>query len=58
MDTKTAQVRQLCAERKIRIEPRGLGHRLRGPGVDMTVRHLAEVLPRDLEPFQPKQRED
>ena len=51
------QVRELCAERRIRIEAKGQSFRLRGPGVDFSVVQLSQIAERDLEPHQPRSRD-
>jgi hypothetical protein len=52
---KAEVVRALCAARGIAVLPRGVGFKLIGHGVDLSVAYLgAVVLPQDLEPAPPR----
>lgn len=52
------KVRAKCLERGISIEKRGLGYRLHGPGVEISVLDLSMLEPKDLKPYQPRKWED
>lgn len=51
MNRQEAQIRELCAERGIKIECNGKAYELRGPGVSILVADLRLLRPADLKPW-------
>jgi len=47
-ERRREEIRRLCAERKISIQPYGNSWWVRGPGVDLIATDLAWVRPDDL----------